>query len=93
METSPLIRSANHWTGFYMISASVMKGLHKLLRESNLFSTEFTTELIFPGAKSLWRYLEINSVGVICSFNYGKIVNLSKINYKQDLVNGGGSSK
>ena len=93
METSPLIRSANQWTGFYMISASVMKGLPKLLKESNLFSTEFTTELIFPGANSLWRYLEINSVGVICSFNYGKIVNLSKINYKQDLVNGGGSSK
>ena len=53
METSPLIRSANKWTGFYMISASVMKGLPKLLKESNLFSTEFTTELIFPGAKSL----------------------------------------
>ena len=27
METSPLICSANQWTGFYMISASVMKGL------------------------------------------------------------------
>ena len=27
METSPLICSANHWTGFYMIAASVMKGL------------------------------------------------------------------
>ena len=27
IETSPLICSANQWTGFYMISASVMKGL------------------------------------------------------------------
>ena len=53
MESSPLICPANQWTGFYMISASVMKGLNKLLTESNLFSTEFTTELIFPGTKSL----------------------------------------
>ena len=27
IETSPLICGANQWTGFYMISASVMKGL------------------------------------------------------------------
>ena len=27
MEISPLICSANQWTGFYMITASVMKGL------------------------------------------------------------------
>ena len=27
IETSPLICSANQWTGFYMITASVMKGL------------------------------------------------------------------
>ena len=27
IETNPLICSANHWTGFYMITASVMKGL------------------------------------------------------------------
>ena len=25
IETSPLICSANHWTGFYVITASVMK--------------------------------------------------------------------
>ena len=29
METSPLISSANQWTGFYMIKASVMKKLSK----------------------------------------------------------------
>ena len=29
METSPLIWGANQWTGFYMITASVMKGLMK----------------------------------------------------------------
>ena len=28
IETSPLICFANQWTGFYMISASVMKGLN-----------------------------------------------------------------
>ena len=28
METSPLICSANQWTGFYMITASVMKELN-----------------------------------------------------------------
>ena len=27
METSPFICSANHWTGFYMITTSVMKEL------------------------------------------------------------------
>ena len=27
METSPLICGANQWTGFYMITASVMKEL------------------------------------------------------------------
>ena len=26
IETSPLICSANQWTGFYMITASIMKG-------------------------------------------------------------------
>ena len=29
IETSPLICSANQWTGFYMITASVMKGLNE----------------------------------------------------------------
>ena len=29
IETSPLIYSANQWTGFYMITASVLKGLKK----------------------------------------------------------------
>ena len=29
IETSPLICSANQWTGFYMITASVMKELRK----------------------------------------------------------------
>ena len=30
IETSPLICRANQWTGFYMITASVMKELHKV---------------------------------------------------------------
>ena len=29
IETSPLICSANQWTGFYMITASVMKELNE----------------------------------------------------------------
>ena len=29
METSPVICSANQWTGFYMITASLMKELRK----------------------------------------------------------------
>ena len=29
--TSPLICTANHWTGFYMIMASVMKELNLIL--------------------------------------------------------------
>ena len=28
IETSPLVCSANQWTGFYMITASVLKGLN-----------------------------------------------------------------
>ena len=41
IETSPLIRSANQWTGFYMITASVMKELtafsRQLLTQKALF--------------------------------------------------------
>ena len=29
IETSPLICRANHWSGFYMITASVMKKLNR----------------------------------------------------------------
>ena len=32
IETSPLICSPNQWTGFYMITASVMKGLSEFVR-------------------------------------------------------------
>ena len=34
IETSPLICCANQWTGFYMITASVMKELRKQLDET-----------------------------------------------------------
>ena len=34
IETSPLIFGVNQWTGFYMISASVMKGLKTPLKLS-----------------------------------------------------------
>ena len=37
METSPLICRANQWTGFYMITAPVMKELSELL--INFYST------------------------------------------------------
>ena len=36
METSPLICCANQWTGFYMVSASVMKELKEIRLESDL---------------------------------------------------------
>ena len=45
METSPLICSANQWTGFYMISASVMKGLRKDHLIGFLFGYELVTVL------------------------------------------------
>ena len=32
IETSPLICSPNQWAGFYMITASVMKGLSEFVR-------------------------------------------------------------
>ena len=31
IETSPLICRANPWTGFYMITVSVMKGLNHII--------------------------------------------------------------
>ena len=31
METSPLICGANQWSGFYMITASVLKGLKEII--------------------------------------------------------------
>ena len=34
IETSPLICVANQWTGFYMITASVVKGLKALFRQT-----------------------------------------------------------
>ena len=37
IETSSLICGANQWTGFYMITASVMKGL-KVTVQSNEFA-------------------------------------------------------
>ena len=37
IETSPLICSPNQWTGFYMISASVMKGLRTIFENSGIY--------------------------------------------------------
>ena len=37
IETSPLIYEANQWTGFYMITASVMKELIHLVRNALIF--------------------------------------------------------
>ena len=33
IETSPLICRANQWTGFYIITASVLKGLRELCQD------------------------------------------------------------
>ena len=51
IETSPLICSANQWTGFYMITASVLKGLFLLkrvfpLNENCIFSINCPCKLI-----------------------------------------------
>ena len=50
IETSPFIFSANQWTGFYMISAFVMKGLKK---KSSRSSSRFlaTSAFLFPKAR------------------------------------------
>ena len=45
IETSPLICSANQWTGFYLISASVVKELSNLLN-TVISSTRFSVNLI-----------------------------------------------
>ena len=45
-----LICSANQWTGFYMISASVMKGLRSMLRAS-LWSEEHFMESLVSNFK------------------------------------------
>ena len=39
METSPLICKANQWTGFYMITASVMKELIAFSTGSEMLET------------------------------------------------------
>ena len=44
METSLLICSANHWTGFYIISTSVMKGLKYEQRFSLFISNILAVE-------------------------------------------------
>ena len=36
IETSPLICGANQWTGFYMITASIMKELTIEIHENNI---------------------------------------------------------
>ena len=38
MKTSPLICSTNQWTGFYMITASVMKELNSRLEKNIYFA-------------------------------------------------------
>ena len=43
METSPLIFRANEWTGFYMITASIIKEL-----KQNDLDTKFHNSLDFP---------------------------------------------
>ena len=35
VETSPLICRANQWTGFYMITASVMKEFSRFWKDNN----------------------------------------------------------
>ena len=48
IETSPLICSANQWTGFYMITASVLKGLRifSFLPQQQHIQSNFMTDSI-----------------------------------------------
>ena len=46
IETTPLICSANQWTGFYMIAASIMKGLTQICW-SHLQEWHYDIYLIF----------------------------------------------
>ena len=47
IETSPLICGANQWTGFYMITAFVMKGLTLMTMNEKLIMIDLTN---FPAA-------------------------------------------
>ena len=65
IETSPLICSANQWTGFYMITASVMKELNKYRGSKSLCHRlhNYFLDVIFHKLRTLahvlynWLYL------------------------------------
>ena len=65
METSPLICGANQWTGFYTITASVMKELSELsLKCCKLL---LNTDMILPSLVLYLEYLCANgSICLIC---------------------------
>ena len=68
METSPLICRANQWTGFYMISASVMKGLIYSLIYFRI--TEYSSVLDYIGKRcllKLWGRGQVNHLNFINS--------------------------
>ena len=52
METSVLIFGANQWTGFYMILASVMKGL----KDGDIINQQFNRFLTAAGAFYICTY-------------------------------------
>ena len=47
IETSSFICGANQWTGFYMITASVMKGLSLSTSNKNFETTNYSLERSF----------------------------------------------
>ena len=54
IETSPLTCRANQWTGFYMISASVMKELNIKIRAENKANIAAFLESILNWKYCLW---------------------------------------
>ena len=70
METGPLICSANQWTGFYMITASVMKELKVI----NIFGVNLNTNLNFwileLSVTSSWKLaVAIRNKHIYCRIN------------------------
>ena len=96
METSPLICSPNQWTGFYMITASVMKeltGLQKLYFKNVwyvMFAFSYNIKVLLRTLKWIsWRRLfKLHGQDVL---NFGlcflKFIQYTTLSYNRDKTN------
>ena len=64
IETSPLICRTNQWTGFYMITASVMKRVKNLTKD---ISTQVETRYFLDFSKYLKNYKKKKIIGMFLS--------------------------